>query len=179
MAGATLSDERIPDLSALGSVAEGYEHYAKVVVPGAGLALPAAYFKWYDIQRPDAALDAGLVAEARAYLQEESAAGRLRFSGQLGFIELHRCSSVVFLLVSAWKNDNELWLAPYVKVLTDTESGGFQPVEARDDPSRPVFCVWELAAVWHERQAWARYLRSTRDEPAKRAYLADHDAGEC
>ena len=32
---------------------------------------------------------------------------------------------------------------------------------------RPTFCVWELGAVWHEQQAWSRYLRSSRDESAE------------
>jgi hypothetical protein len=36
---------------------------------------------------------------------------------------------------------------------------------------RPTFCVWELAAVCHERRAWSRFLRSRRDELAKQAYL--------
>jgi hypothetical protein len=30
-----------------------------------------------------------------------------------------------------------------------------------------------MAATVHERLAWIRYLRSDRDEAAKRAYLAD------
>jgi hypothetical protein len=36
---------------------------------------------------------------------------------------------------------------------------------------RPTFCVWELGAVWHEQQAWSRYLRSPRDAAARQAYL--------
>lgn len=40
-------------------------------------------------------------------------------------------------------------------------------------PHRGTFCVWELAAVWHEREAWRRFLISARDEAAVRDYLAD------
>lgn len=40
-----------------------------------------------------------------------------------------------------------------------------------------VICVWELGAVLHEHQAWTRYLRSSRDEKAKRAYLNDQFTG--
>lgn len=31
-----------------------------------------------------------------------------------------------------------------------------------DGPHRPTFCAWELDAVWHEQQAWSRYLRTSR-----------------
>jgi len=42
---------------------------------------------------------------------------------------------------------------------------------------RPTFCVWELGAVWHEQQAWSRYLRSERDDAAKQTYLRDSYEG--
>jgi len=32
----------------------------------------------------------------------------------------------------------------------------------------PAFCVWELVPVWHEQQAWKRFLESARDEAAAR-----------
>ena len=38
---------------------------------------------------------------------------------------------------------------------------------------RPTFCVWELGAVGHEREAWMRYLVSERDDGARDAYLRD------
>jgi hypothetical protein len=42
---------------------------------------------------------------------------------------------------------------------------------------RGTFCVWELGAVWHERQAWVRFLSSQRDEAAKLAYINDRFSG--
>jgi hypothetical protein len=38
--------------------------------------------------------------------------------------------------------------------------------------------VWELGAVWHEQQAWSRFLRSERDADARETYLEDAFAGE-
>jgi hypothetical protein len=38
--------------------------------------------------------------------------------------------------------------------------------------------VWELGPVWHERNAWVRFLSSARDDAAKQAYLDDRFAGE-
>jgi hypothetical protein len=95
----------------------------------------------------------------------------------LGFVELHLCGSVAFLLVFTWNNDNEMWLTVYIKDLVN--DGAFQLFDVRDGYHRTICCVWELAPVWHERQAWARYLRSARDEEAKRAYLADRFTGLC
>ena len=71
---------------------------------------------------------------------------------------LHRCGeSFYFLLVSTWRNDNELWETVWAK--DGDDELGFQPWPI-EGTHRPTFCVWELGAVWHEQQAWSRYLRS-------------------
>jgi hypothetical protein len=46
-----------------------------------------------------------------------------------------------------------------------------------DGTHRPTFCVWELGAVAHEREAWVRFLRSPRDRDARLEYLRDVYAG--
>lgn len=173
----TGESEEIPNLSALGAITAEYQHYDKHVESGADLSLPGAYLKWYDIHRTPAGMPPALIQESRAYLLAEATTGNLRFTNQLGFIELHHCVTVAFLLVCSWNNDNELWMAQYVKDLEN--GGGFRPVEMREGASRPIYCVWELAPVWHERQAWRRYLCSARDEDAQRAYLADRFTGPC
>jgi hypothetical protein len=38
--------------------------------------------------------------------------------------------------------------------------------------------VWELGAVWHEQQAWSRFLRSERGADDVDADLADSYAGQ-
>ena len=47
----------------------------------------------------------------------------------------------------------------------------------RDDSHKPTFCVWELAPVWHEKQAWERFLDSARDEVAAETWLEDRYTG--
>ena len=47
----------------------------------------------------------------------------------------------------------------------------------RDGTHKPTFCVWELAPVWHEKEAWERFLKSARDEIAAQAWLGDCHAG--
>ena len=49
---------------------------------------------------------------------------------------------------------------------------GFAPFP-RDAEHKPTFCVWELGPVWHEQQAWIRFLRSERGPEDEQAYLED------
>ena len=104
---------------------------------------------------------------ARAYLEREQP----KLDGDLGFVVLHRCGDgqFYFLLVQTWRGDNEIWKTTLYKDRTMSDFALF-PL---DDPHKGTFCVWESGALWHEVGAWKRYLRSTRDEAAKRAYLAD------
>lgn len=167
----------IPNLSQIGNITEGFLHYDKLATTGADLSLSNAYLKWYDIRRPDVDMPPELIRESHGFLQEEVETDRLRIASQLGFVELHHCSSVAFLLVFTWNNDNELWLTVYIKDLAN--DGAFQLFDVRAGYHRTICCVWELAPAWHERQAWVRYLRSAHDEEAKRAYLADRFVGLC
>jgi hypothetical protein len=54
---------------------------------------------------------------------------------------------------------------------------GFE-VFPRDGVNLPTLCVWELAPVLREKEAWVRFLRSPRDEAAGRSWLADCQGGE-
>ena len=82
-----------------------------------------------------------------------------------------RPNSVALLLVSTWNQANELWETVYWKPV---DGGAYQRV-ARPDHAA-TYCVWELCAVWHERQAWNRFLDSTRDAQDLEAYLEDRVA---
>ena len=93
----------------------------------------------------------------------------------LGFVLLHRCGeSFYFLLVSTWRNDNELWETVWAKSGDDV---GFHPWPL-EGPHRPTFCVWELGAVCHEQRAWSRFLAGPRDAAAEEVYLRESLAGE-
>ncbi len=165
------------DLSALGAVSPDYQHVEKFVSVGDDLALPTAYLKWYDIRRREQTLPPTVNAESRAFLRAEFAVRRLRIDGRLGFVESHLCGTTLLLLVFTWNNENELWETTYSKDLSVPST--FAPFELRDGQHRATNCVWELAPIWHERQAWTRYLLSPRDDEAKRAYLADRYSGVC
>lgn len=161
----------------MGEVTPAYQHINKLVTIGDDLSLPTAYLKWYDIRPYEVDMPPELALQSRAFLRAEAEAGRLDIDRQLGFVELHHCSSVAFLLVFTWRNENELWETAYAKDMT--APAPFHPFEARNGNHRAVNCVWELAPIWHERQAWVRFLLSPRDETAKSAYLSDRFTGTC
>ncbi|HEX5405340.1 MAG TPA: hypothetical protein VFX16_23940 [Pseudonocardiaceae bacterium] len=172
VSGAVSADPLLPDptqLAALGNVSTGYRHIGKQVSPADGLALPGGYLKWYDIHRDDAAIPTDTRDQARDFLRAEASAGRLDLRDELGFVILHRCGEdFYYLLACTFRNDNEMWQTGYGRQGDDA----FALVN-HDGTHRATQCVWELAATSHERLAWTRYLRSERDEAAKRAYLAD------
>jgi hypothetical protein len=156
-------------LDRIGQVRPEYRHISKLIQPAPSLALDGAVLKWYDIAPAEAPVPLEIRELARGGLREASSSGTLALSGELGFVILHRCGqSFYFLLLGTWRNDNELWETVWAK--DGDEDLAFRPWPI-EGTHRPTFCVWELGAVWHEQQAWSRYLRSQRDEPAKQAYL--------
>jgi len=112
------------------------------------------------------------VSESRTFVAAE--AERLKFANELGFVLLHRAGPMLLLLVTTWRNINEIWESVYVKNAAAAE--GYVTVEFENN-HRGTFCVWELGPIWHERHAWVRFLSSKRDEEAKLAYISDRFAG--
>jgi hypothetical protein len=161
-------------LDEIGEVTPGYQHIWKLVRPAPGLTLGDTVLKWYEIAPADAPVPTGIDELARSALRDAAASGELTLSRELGFVILHRCGqSFYFLIVSTWRNENELWETVWAK---DAGDAVFHPWPA-EGSHRPTYCVWELGAVWHEQQAWSRFLRSRRDVAAKQAYLRDSADG--
>ena len=150
-------------------------HVAKHATPGRSVSLGDAVLKWYDVARREAPIPDEVGDLARLGLAEAARLGELRLGDALGFVILHRCGAdFYFLLVSTWRNDNELWETVWAK---DGDASGFHPWPL-EGTHRPTFCVWELGAVCHEQQAWSRFLRSERGPQDREAYLQDLFAGE-
>jgi hypothetical protein len=162
-------------LELVSGVSADYRHITKVIRPAPSLALDDTVLKWYDIAPAEAPVPREVRELARSGLREESEWGTLELSRHLGFVILHRCGhGFYFLIVATWRNDNELWESVWAK--DGDADPTFRPWPLGASP-RPTFCVWELGAVWHEQQAWTRFLRSERDEAAKQAYLRDSYEG--
>ena len=160
----------------IGSIEPDFAYSQKLVRPNVGLVLPNAWLKWYDIGRPEIDLDA-LGREAREFLLGEVAGDRLRLENRLGFVLLHHCTSVAFLIVLTWNNENELWPTVYEKA--PDSAAPFARVTREQAGHRPVLFVWELAPVGFERDAWVRYLRSRRTDDDKLAYVRAKFEGMC
>jgi hypothetical protein len=142
-----------------------YEHAFKRVEPGETVTAGGAVLKWYEIAPASSPVPPAIRELARHSLVD----GGLDLAGELGFVILHRCGeSFYFLLVSTWRNDNELWETVWAKNGEDDPAFRPWPIEGTH---RPTFCVWELGAVWQEQRAWSRYLCSERDDAAKEDYL--------
>ena len=150
-----------------------YKHVRKEIVPGELLTLGTVPLKWYTIQFEGQPVPAGLSDVARSFVAIEFESGRLALENEFGFVVLHDCASVVFLMVGTWRGNNELWDTVYLHEPGD--GIGFRLQVATDH--KPCFCVWEMGAVWHETQAWTRYLRSDRTAENQTQYLGDQLSG--
>jgi hypothetical protein len=148
-----------------------YRHIPKRITNAEPLDTGGALLKWYHLAPEDRPVPEEISRLARRYLLEK-AKGEVK---GLGFTVVHRCGSdFYFLLSSTWRNANELWEA--VDYKDGEKMADFAPFP-REAAQKPCYCVWELVAVMHERDAWTRFLSSSRDEAAAEAWLADRCAG--
>ena len=160
----------------MSAVSTEYRHAAKEIEPAPAITLGGTVLKWYDIAPADEPVPSDMLVLARGTLHVAADTGSLDLDDDLGFVILHRCGeSFYFLIVCTWRNENEVWSTVLAKDGEDEHAFSPWPVEG---PHRPTFCVWELGAVWHEQQAWSRYLRSERGEDDRVAYLRDTYRGE-
>jgi hypothetical protein len=156
-----------------------YAHHQRLAKPGPDFVLPNVHLKWYDIYRPDVGISAELIDASRSFLQQEVESERLNIATEYGFAMLHlgdepgSRNTFAMLFVCTWRNGNELWRTLYTKSLRTNED--FERFV--EDGHIGAFCVWELGPVWHERQAWTRFLYSARDDGARDVYLGDNFEG--
>ncbi len=161
---------RLARLLEISSIDGAYRHVPKHVTAGEALELPEATLKWYEVHPVDRPVPGELTRLARTYLMKTP----LEVRG-LGFVVLHRCGrDFYFLIVCSWRNSNELWETVFYK--DGDAMSGFAPFP-RDGEHKPTLCVWELVPVWHEQEAWVRFLKSKRDEAAAHQWLLDRFSG--
>jgi hypothetical protein len=144
----------------------GYRHAPKHVTPGEPLEPSGAMLKWYGLHPGDRPIPEEVTRLARARLMSTPLEAR-----GLGFVILHRCGEdFYFLIVCTWRNSNEIWQTVFYK---DGDAMAEFEIFPRDGAHKPTLCVWELVPVWHEQQAWVRFLTSSRDEAAAQAWVED------
>jgi len=109
----------------MSAVHAGYRHLTKEITPAPGIELGGSALKWYDIAAGDERVPGPIRALGRGTLRGAVDSGAIELEDDLGFVILHRCGrSFYFLLVSTWRNDNELWETVWAK--TD-DAEGFHP----------------------------------------------------
>jgi hypothetical protein len=151
-------------------VNQSYEHGPKRVRPGSSIETNGAVLKWYAVSPQEEPVPEEIDRLARHYLARNAIEAK-----GLGFVILHRCGKdFYFLIVSTWRGNNEVWETVFYKDGERMEDFALWP---RDEMHKPTFCVWELAAVWHETKSWERFLSSARDESAAQVWLRDVYAG--
>jgi hypothetical protein len=155
------------------AIESGYQHSSKHVTPGDPVELDGALLKWYEVHSAAKPVSDDVRRLARAHLMETRLDAN---TAGLGFAILHRCGEdFYFLIVGTWRNSNELWQTVFYKDGAGMKS--FEPFR-REGAHIPTLCVWELVPVWHEQQAWVRFLKSPRDAAAAEAWASDRYAGE-
>ncbi len=169
------SKTKIPNLNEIGNVIpEEYNYYEKKVEPGEPLIISEACFKWYNLFPPNSYINQEQIFETREFIKDELKSGSLKLKNELGFVILHRAGDYLLLLITTWRNTNEMWESIYYKKVEQSEI--YKQIEFEDN-HKGTYCVWELGIVWHERNAWLKFIKSKRDEEAKLKYLNDLFSG--
>lgn len=153
-----------------------YRHRSKIAVPKEDLVLPGIRLKWYELRPEEYVVSTALAGESRERVRRDVEDRRIDFGSTMGFVILHIAgarSDVGMLIVNTWRNCNEIWETVYLKDLP--KDGAYQVFKRSGH--LPTFCVWELGIVWHERNAFERYLLSARDAAGTSEYFADRFSG--
>lgn len=161
-----------PTAALFHEVADDYNHVRKEMRVAPPLMAPGIFSKWYLINPPDRPFIESEVQAAQSFLLSEIDSGRLRLHNEVGFPVQHRCAKVDIFYVCSWRDNNELWETLY----TLPVGGTYQLTERNNTTG--TYCVWVIPAVTHEQQAWLTYLRSPRDDAARRRYCEDQASGE-
>ncbi len=157
-------------LAANSGIDAGYRHAPKLVVPGEPVELPGTLLKWYGVYYEGSAIPDEITRLARTYLKRTPLEAR-----GFGFVILHRCNNdFYFLIVCTWRGNNEIWETVFYKDGARMADFALFP---RERQHKGAFCVWELVPVWHEKDAWERFLNSARDEKAAKLWLGDRGTG--
>lgn len=151
-------------------VSPTYGYYDKVIA-SRGVTDPAIdRLKWYDIYRHDQPIEQAVRDLAQGFVVTRLTSDDGPSTQELGFVLLHRCGEgFYFLGLCTWRGNNELWKTIFFLETDTMEDFALFP---QDEPHKDTFCVWELAVVTHEAQAWTTFLLSSRTDKDADRYLA-------
>lgn len=88
-----------------------------------------------------------------------------------GFVIMHAGADMDFVLFGYWVNTNELVLNVY-----KSPPGRSTELSRADTNRSSIACVWDLAVVCYERDAWVKHILRP-PVPDREAYLYDQVEG--
>lgn len=151
-------------------VSPAYSHYEKVVRYHGTTDPTIGRLKWYEINRSDQPFEQAIRDLARSFVSRKLLSDGSPSAQELGFVFLHRCGErFYFLGLCTWRGNNELWKTIFFLDADTMEDFSLWP---QNEPHKDTFCVWELAVVCHEMQAWTTYLTSNRTDQDADRYLS-------
>jgi hypothetical protein len=121
-----------------------------------------------DAERPDSALISGARTIAMAALPQP-AVTQDRYG--VGFMGVHQGRGSNLVFVDWWENENELFHRSFVS--SPAKPNEFSNVTA----TGPSACVWDLAVMSFERQAWVAAVLQAPGGPDLARYLDAHFEG--
>jgi len=154
-------------MSEIQQVSPAYRHYDKAIRCHGVIDPKIGRLKWYDVNRSDQPIEQAVHDLARNFVSSKMTSDDSPSAQEMGFVLLHRCGEgFYFLGLCTWRGNNELWKTIFFLKTDTMEDFALFP---QDEPHKDTFCVWELAVVSNETQAWTTYLKSNRtDEDADR-----------
>jgi len=157
-------------MSEVVQVTAAYRHYKKTIHSLGVIDPTNSRLKWYDIARGKKPIDQAIRNLAQDFLSRQTESVGVPAAKELGFVLLHRCGQdFYFLGLCTWRKNNELWKKVFC---LDTKKMEDFALFLQDNEDRDTFCVWELAVVAHETQAWTTYLLSGRTSEDADTYMA-------
>lgn len=120
--------------------------------------------KTYVIQYSKEEKSDRLLAAAQNLFQEHTPSITEEVYG-LGFIIVHIGKNSNFVLLDWWCNENELSQLVFTSDKKNPES--LKPISQ----SQVIACVWDLAVIGHERQAWVHHILQKPNNPDIQGYL--------
>ena len=122
--------------------------------------------KWYDLLAEDGKLEpeAIVLARATAYAMVDVLPPEIDATG---FVIHHICGGAVYLVLSVWRHGNELWEQVLMR---EVDSSRFEIFEGMQN-WRHTHCLWQLAIVAHEADAWTQYLSDGESLQARQRWL--------
>ena len=153
----------------IGAVPASYEHHDRRIEPRDPVIGSAAILKWYNVYDLSDTVPDGVEAASRIKVAELLESGVVDPEYGMGLVVLHHASANDFLMVGGWRGHQEYWHSVLARAANSDEP--WKPIELGE--FAPIMCVWEMSPVWHERDAWVAYLKSSRTSEDRRAWLSD------